>query len=91
MAVSEKDKIIIRRIIEKSVITREDLIQKMNLFYADTLDADGIIGWKLLNQIAEYNPYCRTFVHQVADESGIHREMGEYVKEVILKNVPKMV
>jgi hypothetical protein len=91
MGVSEKDKIIIRRIIEESVITREDIIKKMDLFYADTPEIDGIIGWKLLDQIAEYNPYCRTFVHQVADEFGIHREMGEYVKEVILKIVPKMV
>jgi hypothetical protein len=91
MVVSEKDKIIIRRIMEDSVITREDLIKKMNLFYMDNFEVDGIIGWKLLNQIAENNLYCRTFVNQIADEFEIHREIGEYVKEVILKNLPKMV
>ena len=83
MAVPERDKIVIRRIIEESVTTRDDLIQKMNLFFSDTNDVVGIIGWKILIQIAEINPHCREFIAHVPDEFEIHREIGEYIQNVL--------
>ena len=65
----------------------DELVEKMNLFFADNNDAIGIIGWKILNQIAETDQGYKRFIQRFPDEIEVHIEIGEYVKESIERKI----
>jgi hypothetical protein len=77
----------IKKIIDESLITNDELVEKMNLFFADNNDAIGIIGWKILNQIAETDQGYKRFIQRFPDEFEVHIEIGEYVKESIERKI----
>lgn len=87
MTLSMREKAIIKQVIDESLTTLDQLLQKSNQFFADTNDVSGIIGWKILNQIAENNQLCRTYIETVPNEFETHNEIGEYVKEIIERNI----
>jgi len=87
MTITDKDKFVIKKIIDESLITKDKLVEKLNLFFADTNDVSGIIGWKILNQIAENKQEYENFIKKFPDEFEVHNEIGEYVQTVIRKKM----
>jgi len=87
MTITNRDKVIIKKIIDEFLITENELFEKMNLFFADTNDVKGIIGWKILSQIAENNHEYKSFINTFPDEFEVHNEIGEYAHDLIKKKI----
>lgn len=87
MTLTNRDKVIIRRIIDEFLTTRDELVNTLNRFNADTNDVKGIIGWKIIRQIAGNSPEYRSFIDVIPDEFESRNEIGEYVYDVIREKI----
>jgi hypothetical protein len=84
MTLSPHKKIVINKILDDSLGTRE-LEEIYRQFLANRPVQRGVTGWEILNRIAEEKGKYRGFIQNFGEDSQVQTDVGNFVIEVIRK------
>ena len=86
MTLSPHKKIVIDKILANS-IRPEELVETYNQFLVNKPDSPGVIGWKILNRIADENTRYRGFIENFGEDADIQKDVGNFVHEIMRKKM----